>query len=345
MAEKGGGGSAMRSRHLWVALVIMFAIDMLNGFNYLYPNVPSVPPRALDLGTLFKEQPWSSLGLMPIAIYPFMTAVGFFMPATCCSASSCSPASQGDAYRDREAKACLRGFSRGPTPSLAAVFRRADLGRRVGAVRRSHVLLQELPQEVWQDIRRGTKAEDGGISHRWAFVGLIVSYVAVMAYGLYGDLPVWYMVLYTGLYLVFSFVLTRIRAQIGPPTHEFAFFGPNSFMNRFFGTQWLSDRQATFVTPGLRDHEPDPSDHPMPYQLEAMKMGSLNKLNQKSMFWSIATITVFRALHFLLLPAHPNLQTATGATAVRRALPQRHSRRQERGRPVGVTMTLFDSRS
>jgi len=36
--------------------------------------------------------------------------------------------------------------------------------------------------------------------------------------------------------------------------------------------------------------------HPMPYQLEAMKMGSMNRLNQKALFCWIAGMTVFAFL-------------------------------------------------
>ena len=203
MSEKGGAGAAMRSKHLWVALLVMFAIDMLNGFNYLYPNVPSVPTKTLfDIGTLFKEQPWSSLGLMPIAIYPFMTAVGFFMPSDMLfsfivfyllrKATHIIIASQGmpqGVFSGTFADPGPPYFDEQTWGGVLALF--------VGAVYFSKGYLKD----VWRDIRRGTQAEDGGISHRWAFIGLIVSYVAVMAYGLYGSLPVWYMVLYTGLYL------------------------------------------------------------------------------------------------------------------------------------------------
>jgi hypothetical protein len=295
MAEKGGAGPAMRSKHLWVAMSLMFAIDMLNGFNYLYPNVPSVPTKTIfDIGTLFKEQPWSSLGLMPIAIYPFMTAVGFFMPNDMLfsfifffllrKATHIIIASQG------MPQGVFSGTSAAPGPPyFDEQTWGAVLALFVGAIYFSKGYLKD----VWRDIRSGKRADDGGISHRWAFIGLVVSYIAVMAYGLYGDLPVWYMALYTGLYLVFSFVLTRIRAQIGPPTHEFAFFGPDSFMNRFFGTKWLTDRQATYISQVYVIMNRIHRTHPMPYQLEAMKMGSLNRLNQRSVFWSIATITVF----------------------------------------------------
>ena len=146
-------------------------------------------------------------------------------------------------------------------------------------------------KEVWRDILSGAKPEDGGLTHRWAFIGLVVCFAGTMSYGMIGGLPVGYMALYVGIYIVFSVVLTRMRAQIGPPTHEFAFFGPNSFMNRFFGTKWLSNGQATWVSQVYVTMNRIHRNHPMPYQLEAMKMGSQNGIKQRSLFWSIALIT------------------------------------------------------
>jgi hypothetical protein len=146
---------------------------------------------------------------------------------------------------------------------------------------------------VWADIRSGAKAEDGGLTHRWAFVGLLVCFLGTMSYGMIGGLPFSYMAMYVGLYLVFSVVLTRMRAQIGPPTHEFAFLGPNSVMNRFFGTKWLSERQATWINQVYVVFNRIHRNHPMPYQLEAIKITSLNRLNQRSVWWAIAIITPF----------------------------------------------------
>ncbi|MEJ5171566.1 MAG: DUF6785 family protein, partial [Fimbriimonadales bacterium] len=75
-------GSLFRSKPMWIAFAAMFGIDMLNGFSYLFPNIPSIPTKTIiDLGALFKDPPYNSIGLTPIAIYPFMAALGFFIPS------------------------------------------------------------------------------------------------------------------------------------------------------------------------------------------------------------------------------------------------------------------------
>ena len=295
MSEAGGAGAMWRSRHMWVAFGIMFGIDMMNGLNYLFPNVPSLPTKVIvDLGTLFKEQPFASLGLTPISIYPFMAAIGLFMPSDLLfsvvffyllrKASHVILASQGIPQGIFSGTFVAPGppyFDEQTWGGVLAMF--------IGVVWFSKAYLKD----VWRQVLRGTKPEDGGLPHRWAFLGLIVCYGGVMAYGLLGDLPAWYMFVYTGLFFIFSIVLTRIRAQVGPPTHEFAYFGPNSFMIRFFGTKWYTDKQATWVSAVFVFVNKIHRTHPMPYQLESMKMGALNRINQRTLFLCIALMTIF----------------------------------------------------
>jgi len=294
-SENGGAGAIWRNKALWIAFAVMFGIDMLNGFNFLYPNIPSLPTKVLiDIGALLKEQPWSSLGYTPIAIFPFMAAIGFFMPNDMLisvivfyllrKATHVILASQGIP------QGLFSGTFAAPGPPY---FDEQTWGAVLAVFFTSIIFAKVHLKQVWNDIVRGTKPDDGGLPHRWAFIGLIICFVIAMSYGLIGGLSPAFMALYVGSYLVFSIVLTRIRAQIGPPTHEFAFFGPNSFTTRFLGTKWLSDRQATWINQAYVAMNRIHRNHPMPYQLEAMKMGSLNQLNQRTIFVYGALITVF----------------------------------------------------
>jgi hypothetical protein len=295
MSENGGTGGIWRSKHMWIAFAIMFGIDMLNGLNYLYPNVPSIPTKEfINLGTLFNEEPMRSIGSVPIAIYPFMAAIGLFMPSDMIFSvvfffllrklTHVIVASQG------MPQGTMSGTFIAPGPPY---FDEQTWGGVLAMFIAAMWFAKGYLKDVWRQILVGTKADDGGVKHRWAFVGLLVCTLVVMWYGMIGGLPAWYMFVYVSLFFIFSIVLTRIRAQIGPPTHEFAFFGPNSFMNRFFGTKWLDNRQATWVSHVFLFINRIHRTHPMPYQLEAMKMGSLNRMNQRSLFLSIAAITVF----------------------------------------------------
>ncbi|GIK31354.1 MAG: hypothetical protein BroJett009_03460 [Armatimonadota bacterium] len=304
LAEKGGRGAVFRSPYTWIALAIMFSIDMLNGFSYLFPNVPNIPVKDLvNLQDLFAEPPLSQIGFFPLAIYPFMAAIGLFVPSDLLLSMIVF-------FLLRKLTHLVLAANGIPQSTFSGTFLApgppyfdeqtwgAVLALFVGAVWVARPCLRE----VWQSIRTGKREEDGGIPHRWAFVGLVGSFFAVLAFGMAGTLPVIFLVPYVALFLIFSVVVTRLRAQLGPPTHEFAFFGPNSIMQRFFGTRWLSPRQIVWVNQVFIVMNRIHRTHPMPYQLEGMKMGALSNVRQSHLFWGMAAVALvgFVAAYFFL---------------------------------------------
>jgi hypothetical protein len=343
MSEGGGSGGMWKSRHMWIAFTVMFAIDVLNGLNYLYPNLPAIPVKDLFyINRALTEPPWSNIGDFRISIYPFMAAIGLFMPSDMLLSfvvffllrklTHVALASQGIP------QSTFSGTAIAPGPPF---FDEQTWGAVIAMFLGALWVSRDYLKEVWRDIKSGRPAEDGGIRHRWAFIGLIVTYLILMGWGIYGGLPAWYMLPYVSLFLIFSFVLTRIRAQLGPPTHEFAFFGPNSIMHRFLGTRWLSDGQATWVTQGFLVMNRLFRNHPMPYQLEAMKMAQMERLNQKRMFQIIALATavgIFLAFWFHLVAIYRvgSVRWTDAAGYLENIL------RDRKGPDVlGISMTMF----
>lgn len=287
--EMAGSGptSMWRSKAMWVAFGLMFAIDILNGLNYLYPSIPQVPVKEfINLESLFKDPPLSNIGYFPISIYPFMAALGLFMPSDLLFSvvffflvrklTNVVLAAQGIPQGWFSGTAVQPGPPYWDEQTWGAVL---ALFLAAMWVSRGHL------KQVWRDVFTGARDEDGGISYRWAFAGLVASFSALVGIAsVVGGLPPGFSMLYMALVLVFGVVISRVRAQLGPPTHEFAFFGPNSLMFRLFGTQWINDKQATFLSQTMLTVNRIHRTHPMPYQLEAMKMASTQRLHQGQLF-------------------------------------------------------------
>ena len=310
MSEGGGSGGMWRSRPMWIAFGVMFAIDMLNGLNYLYPNLPAIPVKTLlQVNTIFKEPPLNQMGDFRLSIYPFMAAIGLFMPSDMLlsfvvfflmrKATHIALASQGIPQETFSGS----GINPGP-PYFDEQTWGAMLAMFLGAVWVS----REYLKEVWRDIKTRAPSADGGIRHTYAFAGLVLTTALVAGFGVrYGDLSPGYATAYVVLFLILSTVITRIRAQVGPPTHEFAFLGVNSILGRFLGNRWLTDRQATWVTGGWIMMNRMYRNHPMPVQLEAMKMGQTERMRQRSVFFAIAAASVlgiFLCYYFNIVKAY-----------------------------------------
>ena len=353
MSEGGGSGGMWKSRYMWIAFGVMFAIDIMNGLNYLYPNLPAIPVKDLFyIDRAFKDPPLSNIGDFRVSIYPFMAAIGLFMPSDLLfsfvvffllrKVTHVVLASQGIPQSTFSGTAIAPGppyFDEQTWGAVLAMF--------LGAMWVS----REYLKDVWKEIRQDTRAMfrlgpkppkplDGGVRHGWAFIGLLLSSSVVVWYGLIGGLPLWYMIPYVALFLAFSVVLTRLRAQLGPPTHEFAFFGSNSIMHRFVGTKWLTDAQATWVSQVFIVMNRIYRNHPMPYQLEAMKMGQQERLNQRNIFICIVVASIlgfFLAYFFLMARAY-----RTGGIGWTDAIGYLENILRDRKGPdiVGIVMTI-----
>jgi hypothetical protein len=293
-----GAGSMWRSRRMWIAFGIMFSIDILNGLNYLYPNLPSIPTKEIvNLELLFKEPPMSNIGHFKIAIFPFLAAIGLFVPSDLLFSLVFFFLMRKAVNVIMAANGVPQGWFSGTGISPGAPYWDeqtwgAVLAIFFGAVwiSRGHL------KEVWRDIRTGVKDSDGGVPHRWAFLGLMACLAGLTALGVEAQLPLPYAVLYFSLIFIFGVVITRIRAQLGPPLHEFAFFGPNSLMFRAFGTDWLSDKSAVFLSQTMVTFNRIHRTHPMPLQLEAMKMTRDKRIHQGQMFGWILVVSVISLL-------------------------------------------------
>ena len=60
------------SKAMWIGFGVAAAIDLLNGVNYLFPQVPRLSGiRAYDIADFFTVRPWNAITWFPVGIYPF----------------------------------------------------------------------------------------------------------------------------------------------------------------------------------------------------------------------------------------------------------------------------------
>lgn len=339
-----GPGSMWRSRFVWGAFAVMFAVDMLNGLNYLYPAIPSIPVKELvNLETLFKEPPWSNIGYLPISFYPFLAAIGLLIPSDLLFSIVFFFLFRKAMNVIMAANGVPQGWYTGTAISPGPPYWDEQTWGAVLAIFFVTVWVsRRYLRGVWDEIKKGSRSEDGGIPHRWAFVTLIACFSGLVAISSTFSMPIWYSVLLMALVLIFGFVLTRLRAQLGPPTHEFAFFGPNSFLFRLFGTEMLSEKQAVFLGQVMVTVNRIHRTHPMPYQLEAMKMTDDRRVHQGKVAALIlgSTALAFLAGYFFLhVYAYRMVQPYRwneGEPFVRNILSQKHG-----FDPIGTGMTAL----
>lgn len=291
LLTQGGGSSPFwKMPQLWVAFFITFGVDILNGFAFLYPWVPRINWRFLgDLQRAFPNPPWNAIGWTPIAIFPYISAVGIFLPSDLLF----SVIFFFFFRKAQQVVAASIGYPQGvfgggwlvPSPPyFSEQTWGAFLGLFVMALWIARGYLKELWGKIWWG--RGNSAGDVGVL-RWATLGVIFSTLVLAGYAYAMRLSVPFMIFYFALYLMFSVALTRMRAELGPPIHEMAFMGPNQLIVDFAGTKQLSTHTVANLATTFhffnRIHRTDP----MPNMIEAIKLGDQSRVVLKYLFWSL----------------------------------------------------------
>jgi Family of unknown function (DUF6785)/Domain of unknown function (DUF6784) len=79
LVETEGPNAWWRSRLLWAGVAVAGSIELINGLNYLYPAVPYLPVKVTEIAAA-PDRPWSGLGPIWVAFYPWVIALGFMVP-------------------------------------------------------------------------------------------------------------------------------------------------------------------------------------------------------------------------------------------------------------------------
>ena len=297
IVQTGAGKPPMwRSRLFVMAFVIMFTIDMINGFHFLYPSIPLINVRFLaDAQQWLPNPPYNAIGWTPIGIFPYMAAIGFFMPTdllfSCIFFFFFRKFEQIFTYAIgyTESAGVFGGGGLVPGPPY---FSEQSWGAFLALFVTAVWVARHYLKEVWRQIWRGSPPHERGVPHRVAFLGLLLSLAGIGYIGLMIGIPLWMVAFETLLFLAFSAAMTRMRAQIGAPSHEMAFMGPNQMLVDFVGTQSLPAAGISRVVTTFFLYNRIHRTHPMPHQLEAMKMGETARLNQRALFVAILFATI-----------------------------------------------------
>jgi hypothetical protein len=325
--------SFFSNRTLWMGFALPFAIQTMNGLHHLYPSVPSLNLKLQDVGPMFANPPWNGMGWTPISFYPFAIGMAFFLPLDL--SFSCwffyvlkkleavagvvlgfkSPGGYGGAswpyLREQGTGAwiglCLFLIWAG-RKQLAEIVRTEVSG---GEQKERDPSPRPSPngRGGFRDSAPNPQpATDSGelLSYRAACAGVLLGLLGMFAFCVRAGMSLWLPPIYFGLFFLLSIGITRIRAELGPPAHELNWVNPENVVVSILGTGVLGTQNLTVLSymfwfnRGYRSH-------PMPHQLEGMKIGRDMRMEPRrllaamilacvigvfAMFWALLDVTL-----------------------------------------------------
>jgi hypothetical protein len=268
----------LSNKLMWIGFSITAGIELLNGLHYLFPIVPS-PGLKWGITQYLTSRPWNAIDALDMNIYGFAVGMAYFMPLSL---------SFSLWFFNLFWKFQLVFFS--------AVGWRAGGGwqaeQRAGAWLGIAILaLITSRTHIKSTIVSFIKGKSENNLYRFAYIGILFSSAFMIFFWYQAGVSIWAIPIYFAIYMLLSLAVTRMRAELGPPTHELHSVHPDQIMVMFAGTRPFSaNTLAPFATLdwiayGYRSH-------PMPHQLEAFKLSERLHLNYGKMIIAIM-IAVF----------------------------------------------------
>lgn len=297
-SEKSG---LLSSRLMWLAFSIAFFINIINGLHYLYPMVPNIGGSLgeADIGRLFTSKPWNAIGWMPTMVLPSIIGIAFFIPSDL--AFSCWVFYIF--WKVQLVIASVIGLQN--LPQFPFVYEQS-FGALIGLciialwITRDHIMM--VFRKILSNKSR-LDDTDEPVRYRSAILGMMGGMSFIMLFCLRAGMSVWAVLLFFGVYYIISIAITRMRAELGSPIHDFEGSGLVDMMTSAIGTQRFGPNNLTmlsFLFFFNRTYRP----HPMPHQLEGFKIAERAKVSNSGIFFAMLLATAVGALTALWAYLH-----------------------------------------
>jgi hypothetical protein len=262
-----------KSRLMWIGFGISAAIDIWNGFAFIYPSVPLLQIKNHAVGS-FSMRPWNAMGPITISFYPFIIGLMFFTPLDL-------------------SFSCWFFYLMGKFQRVfvsALGFRSAYIYEQsVGA----WVALGLIPlwmgrRYFWQMARRiiglRSSIDDSSepVRYRTAFMGIIMGLLILGYFCFQMGMSLWVILIYPLIYFPMVLGIARSRAEIGPPVHTLIYVDPGRTLVTMMGTRRLGTSNLTAFTllyPLNRCYRANP----LPSELEGLRMAERARIDGKKL--------------------------------------------------------------
>ena len=270
----------LRAKLFWIGFGVAFAIDIVNGLHVLYPSVPSILGQyagQYDLGRQLRTMPWRAIGWTPMAVFPFAIGLAFFIPLDL-AFSSWFFYIFWKSVRIVTAALGIQQLPRAPWIDEQNFAGYLVLAGASLWTTRKH--LNAALRSAFGGARIGDEGEP--LPYRWAVWGGIAGIAALIVFCTQAGMSFPGAAVWLAIYLAISVGVARIRAELGSPVHDLHFMGPEVALVEAGGAEVWGKKSLimySFFFAFTRAHR----SHPMPTQIEAMKLASETGINQQGL--------------------------------------------------------------
>ncbi|MHB1460958.1 MAG: DUF6785 family protein [Armatimonadota bacterium] len=260
------GQSLYKMPLLWAGFALAATISGINGLHDFIPNVPYLTfVKGLKMQDFTQSPPWNVIADTQFNMYPFAIGLAFFTPLDL--GFSCW--FFYIARRLFQVWGVTQGFASGQStfPWFIEQGSGAWMAMGIGLAFAARHAIRDSWRIAWRGA--GSNREEVG-QYRTAFITFLVCCIVIGLFAKMAGFGAGIATAFFGIYLILALAITRVRAELGTP-HEIYFVHPQDIMGTFIGKSNFKEQDLTAMSSfywfnrGYRAH-------PMPNQLEAMKM-------------------------------------------------------------------------
>jgi hypothetical protein len=283
-------GSLFRNKYMWMGFALSGLITLLAGLNYLYPSVPHLQIVRRNMGQYFTSPPWNAMGGIPMGFYFWAIGLAFIMPLEL--SFSCwffywllkMELVTSRILGLNEATVVGGGFDR-YYPFINSQAYGAYFGFFVMSIWVSRRYLARVLRTAFL----GTKEEDESreaVSYRTAILGILAGVLFLGAFAHRMGMSLWVIAVFFTFYFIFAVIVSRIRAELGFPTHDMHIMGPQHLLATTTGTENLGTQNLVGFSM-FHWFNRTYASHPSPHQLEAFKLQERANGFARQMFFAV----------------------------------------------------------
>lgn len=301
-----------KNRLMWLGFGIAALISTMNLLNSVYPAVPFLPVKRQVIHQYFTSRPWNMMGHVGVAFYPFAIGISFLIPLNLLF--SCWVFFWF--YKLEIVLGGMMGWRNIPRFPYA---NEQGFGAYVGLLGfvlwagRSHI--KRLARHLLSAGASPPRLDDSRepMPYRIAGIGIVMGVAFLTLFSYRAGMSLWVVPIFFGLYFLLGTIIARLRAESGLLVHDLHYIDPHSMMINGFGTRRLGAGNLTVFSLYMFFNRAYRA-HPMPHQLEAMKISERRNINPRHMAMAIlaATLIGCAAIFWMLLDNYYRHGAETG---------------------------------
>lgn len=230
--------SIYQNKKFWFGFLVTSLLSLNNGIHHLVPVVPGLTYGKYNLAELFPEPPWSAIEVAYIEILPFVTGLAFFIP-TKLSFSIWFFYWFWKLINVTGQASGLHQLPYFPGYWIQGLGGMAIFGIMFLYWARRHLI------GVFKVVFTSSKLRSvDDTPYFLAVWGFLISTSIAIVFLVYAGMSLLFAILFLAGFFGLTVVTTRLRAQVGPPTHEIP-FTVSGFLSRVISTRYIDNRTLT----------------------------------------------------------------------------------------------------